>query len=373
MRIGIDGRELLHKRTGVGRVLAELSREWLTSDRAHEHEFLFYTPEAGTDLSVLGPPFADCSNRRFRHRPVPGQPGTWWEQVTLCTAAAGDTLDLFFAPAYSAPLRLAVPTVVTMHDVSFVAHPEWFGWREGLRRRWLAERTMARADAIISVSAFTRAEILRFYDVHPERVRVVLSGITQRVMPSTEGESPPAVLFVGSIFNRRHLPTLIQAFARVRQTLPAARLTVVGDDRTWPKQDLASLVRQARLEDGISLRSYVSESELSELYRRATVFVFLSEYEGFGLTPLEAMSAGVPVVVADPPVARELYGDAALFVPVADTTATAAAIRTLLADQSLRDRQRQRAAALLPAFTWTRAADETLDVFQWAVTHRSGG
>ena len=372
MRIGIDGRELLHKRTGAGRVLAALCEEWLTSDRAREHEFLIYTPERGTDPSVLGPPFSRSSHHQFRHRSVPGQPGTWWEQVTLSAAAAGDALDLFFAPAYSAPLRLAVPMVVTMHDVSFIAHPEWFGWREGLRRRWLAERTMARADAIISVSAFTRSEILRFCNVQPERVRVVLSGITPQAAPLTDHDSPPLVLYVGSIFNRRHLPTLIRAFASVRRTFPTARLTVVGDDRSSPKQDLAASARQAGIEDSVSLRSYVSDSELGELYRRATVFAFLSEYEGFGLPPLEAMSAGVPVVVADTPVARELYGEAALFVPVADTTATAAAIQTLLADPGIRDRLRQRAAALLPAFAWTRAADEMLDVFQWAATARRG-
>jgi len=372
MRIGIDGRELLHKRTGVGRVLAELCGEWLSSDRAREHEFLLYTPESGTDPSVLGPPFSEGSNHRFRHRSVPGRPGTWWEQVSLCTAAGVDGLDLFFAPAYSAPLRLAVPTVVTMHDVSFIAHPEWFGWREGLRRRWLAERVIARADAIISVSAFTRAEILRYYGVRPERVRVVRSGITPRATPLSEGDSPPSVLFVGSIFNRRHLPTLIQAFADARRRFPTAQLTVVGDDRTFPRQDLALSIQRAGVEDSVWLRSYVSESELTELYQRATVFVFLSEYEGFGLTPLEAMSAGVPVVVADTPVARELYGDAALYVPVADAAATAAAIRTLLADQAVRDHQRQRAAALLPAFTWARAADETLDVFRWAAATRNG-
>lgn len=370
MRIGIDGRELLHKRTGVGRYLAELCGAWLTSDLARQHEFLFYTPEKGTDPTVLGPPFSATPDRRFRHRSVPGRSGTWWEQVTLCRAAAADALDLFFAPAYSVPLRLSVPVVVTMHDVSFMAHPEWFGWREGLRRRWLAKRSMARAEAIISVSGFTRDEILQFYPVPAERVRVVLSGITPRAAASTADDAAPLVLFVGSIFNRRHLPTLIQAFASVRRTFPTAHLTVVGDDRTYPTQDLASSARHAGVEDAVDLRSYVSESDLGDLYRRATVFVFLSEYEGFGLTPLEAMSAGVPVVVADTPVARELYQDAAVFVPVADPKATAAAIATLLGDRDLRAQQHRRAAALLPSFTWTRAADETLEVLQWAATVR---
>ena len=373
MRIGIDGRELLHKRTGVGRYLAELCGQWLRSGEGREHEFLFYTPEPATDLSVLGPPFSVAPGSRFCHRSVPGSSDTWWEQVTLPTAAAGDGLDLFFAPAYSAPLRLGVPTVVTMHDVSFLAHPEWFGWREGLRRRWLATHAMARAEAIISVSAFTRTEILRLCDLRPDRVRVVLSGITPRIETSAEPDLPPMILFVGSILNRRHLPTLIRAFASVRRTFTTARLTVVGDDRTYPKQNLASSIQQLRVEDAVSLRSYVSESELDELYQRATVFVFLSEYEGFGFTPLEAMSAGVPVVVGDTPVARELYGDAALFVPVANADATATAITTLLADRRLRDRQRQRAAAVLPAFTWTRAAEQTLDVLQSAAAVRSSG
>ena len=373
MRIGIDGRELLNQRTGVGRYLAELCGQWLASERARPHEFVFYTPEATSDLSVLGPPFAETSNIRFRHRSVPGGAGTWWEQVTLGGAASQDDLDLFFAPAYSAPLRLAVPTVVTMHDVSFIAHPEWFRWREGARRRWLAQHTMARAEAIISVSAFTRTEILRSYNVRSERVRVVLSGITPRVATRKDDPAKPLILFVGSIFNRRHLPTLIRSTAKVRQIFPTAELTIVGDDRTYPKQDLAASVRSAGLRDAISLRSYVSESELDELYRRATVFAFLSEYEGFGLTPLEAMSAGVPVVVADTPVARELYRDAALYVPVADTAATAAAILTLLGDTLLRDQQRRRAEARLPTFTWRRAAEETLDVLEAAANGRRIG
>lgn len=370
MRIGIDGRELLHQRTGVGRYLAELCRQWLASDRASAHEFLFYSPEATSDISSLGPPFTETPNLQFRHRSVPGSSGTWWEQVTLGGAAAEDELDLFFAPAYSAPLRLAVPTVVTMHDVSFIAHPEWFRWREGARRRWLAQHSMAHAEAIISVSGFTRSEILRLYDVPSARVRVVLSGITPRRTTRQDDSSKPLILFVGSIFNRRHLPTLIRSTAKVRRTYPTAELTIVGDDRTYPSQDLAALVRRANLQEAVSLRSYVPESELDELYQRATVFVFLSEYEGFGLTPLEAMSAGVPVVVADTPVARELYGDAALFVPVADVAATTTAILTLLGDKPLRDRQRQRAEARLPTFTWRRAADETLDILEAAAHGR---
>ena len=101
------------------------------------------------------------------------------------------------------------------------------------------------------------------------------------------------------------------------------------------------------------------------------MFTFLSEYEGFGLTPLEAMSAGVPAVVADTPVARELYGDAAWFVPIADPAATARAIVALLTDRNLHDRQRRLGDEVVLRYSWRRAADETLDVFESALTTRS--
>ena len=135
MRIGIDGRELVGQRTGVGRYLAALCTEWLESQ---DHEYVVYTPQTSDGTATLGPPFADRNASSFRHRAVAGPPGTWWEQVHLPRAANRDSLDVFFAPAYSTPMRLSAPCVVTMHDVSFEAHPEWFRWREGLRRRWLA-------------------------------------------------------------------------------------------------------------------------------------------------------------------------------------------------------------------------------------------
>ena len=365
MRIGIDGRELLNQRTGVGRYLAELCTQWVQLPSSRGFEFVVYTHAPASELARLGPPFDGAEAGLFRHQPVRGQPGTWWEQVQMPTVANQDALDLFFAPAYSAPLRLTAPTVVTMHDVSFAAHPEWFRWREGLRRRWLARRTMTRVRAVITVSDFSRDEILRYFDLPPTRVHVVRSGIQPRTTRKPD-IAAPLVLYVGSVFNRRHLPTLIQAFAKVRTDVPDARLVIVGDDRTYPRQNLAAIAIQAGVDDHVTLADYVSEDELSALYDRARVFAFLSEYEGFGLTPLEALSAGVPIVVGDTPVARELYGSAGLFVPVRDVSATAAAIVALLRDDTLRARQKERAAGVLPTFTWQRAAGETLAVLEAA-------
>lgn len=364
MRIGIDGRELLGQRTGVGRYLAELLTEWATSADDH-HEFVIYTPGDASSLTIAGREVAAISH--FRQRPVPVRSGIWWEQLDLAAVAQGDSLDVFFAPAYSAPLRLRIPCVVTMHDVSFMAHPEWFRWREGLRRRVLAAQTMSRARAVITVSHFSRREILRFCHVPSDRVHVVHSGVRGRAPATEHRSSNPHVLYTGSIFNRRHVPTLIAAFRKVCRIVPDARLELVGDDRTYPAIDLPSLIAQAGVASRVSLHAYVSDNDLGMLFQRARVFAFLSEYEGFGFTPLEAMSAGVPVVVADTPVARELYDDAAAFVPIRDVPATTRAIARLLVDPVAHARQRDRGAARAASLSWKRAAEKTLGVFERVV------
>ena len=102
------------------------------------------------------------------------------------------------------------------------------------------------------------------------------------------------VLTVGSIFNRRHVDHLIRAFARIAARLPGARLVIVGENRTHPHQDLGALIRDLRVTDRVDLRSYVSDDELLALYGQARAFAFLSTYEGFGLTPVEAIISGVP-------------------------------------------------------------------------------
>ena len=359
MRIGIDGRELLNQRTGVGRYLAALCGQWIARPPSGNVEFVLYTSAAGQDLAALGPPFDDTPPTLFSHRPVAGRPSTWWEQVQLPATANRDGLDVFFAPAYSAPLRLAVPTVVTMHDVSFAAHPEWFRWREGARRRWFAQQSMARASVVIAVSNFSRAEILEHFSLTSSRIRVVRSGIEKR-RSSVRRAPGSRILYVGSILNRRHLPTLIRAMRKVRTRVPDATLTIVGDDRTYPKQDLAALIAHTGAGDHVNLRAYVSEGELAALYDLASAFAFLSEYEGFGLTPLEALAAGVPIVVAETRVARELYQEAATYVPVADVLATADALVAVLTDGGLRSQQQDCARAVLRRFDWARAARDTL-------------
>jgi glycosyltransferase involved in cell wall biosynthesis len=357
MHVGIDGRELSGHVTGVGRFLQRLLREWTLSTPGRSHRYSVYSPDGATAL----PP--DFPGEVVL---VPGAGGTRWEQQSLAAAARRDRPDVFFAPGYSAPLLGGVPFVLVIHDVSFIAHPEWFGWREGTRRRVLARWSAARAKRVVTGSRFSRDEIIKHLDLGAEQIRVVHYGIdVPRARPTEPRE--PIVLFVGSIFNRRHVPLLLEAFALVAAARPQVRLEIVGNDRTYPPQRIAAMVTALSVVDRIRLRPWVPDDELERLYARASVFAFLSEYEGFGLTPLEALAAGMPSVVLDTPVAREVLGDAAVFVERPDARAVGDAIDALLSPAG-DDRRRVMTAApaVLARYRWSDAATELLATLEEA-------
>jgi len=353
LTIGIDARELLGEPTGVGRYLGELVRRWTARADAASRRLVLYTPEALPFLATV-PKTADV-----REIVAGSGRGTWWEQTHLRRAVRADPPDVFFAGAYTAPLALGVPLAVTIHDVSFAARPDWFRPREGARRRLLTRQAARAAEVVFTDSEFSRGEILERLSVSPERVRVIPPGVTRRA-PGPAARDP-LVLFVGSIFNRRRLPSLITAFAAAAAALPKARLVIAGADRSYPALDLGGLAAEAGVGGRVEVKSYVTETELGSLYARAAVFVFLSEYEGFGLTPLEALSAGVPIVVLDTPIAREVYGDAAWYVPRdGDVRVAAQAIRTLLDDPSSAAPMLTAAPGVLARYSWDTAAEQTL-------------
>jgi glycosyltransferase involved in cell wall biosynthesis len=313
-------------------------------------------------------------------RIVPGAPGTAWEQLALPRAIKPDGLDVFFAPGYTSPLLASVSTVVLVHDISFAAHPEWFRWREGLRRRLLTRWSSEHAKVVLTVSEAARREIITHFSIPEHRVRCIYPGVvppgcqSSRPLSLTDAREPETlVLFAGSIFNRRHLPDLILAFRPIAKTHAAAQLAIVGDNRTHPYEDLPAIAAAAGIAPQVMIRSYVSDPELSELYGRARAFALLSEYEGFGHPPLEALGCGVPSVLLDTEVAREVCGDAALYVANGDISGITTALNSLLFDERVRMRILDAAPAILARYSWARAGAETLAVLEAAGSERSRG
>ncbi len=188
MKIAIDARELRGKPTGVGRFLGELLAAWKTLPDAQAHAFVPLAPDGSESTGV-----------------------TLWEQLDLPRLARQAGGDVLFAPAYSGPVLPSMPMVVAIHDVSFAAHPEWFAWREGARRRTVVQLAARAAARIITISQFSKHEIVSHLGIEDSKVVVVYPGVTPLAGEASQKGSPRSctVLFVGSIFNRRHVPELI--------------------------------------------------------------------------------------------------------------------------------------------------------------------
>ena len=360
MKIAVDARELVGHRTGVGRYLAELLERWVSDSEARRHEWRFF---AHRDV-----PLPDAFVAALTV--LPGNGGTQWEQRRLSRALRQDRPDVLFAPGYTAPLTTPAPIALTVHDISFSAHPEWFSLREGLRRRMLTTWSARRARVVLTDSKFSRDEIVKHMGLPASRVRVIPLGLPRRAAVDPSAPREPLILYVGSIFRRRHVDRLVEVFVNdVAGRVPGSRLEIVGENRLHPPGDPAPALRHspAALAARVSLRSYVDEHTLAALYSRASVFAFLSEYEGFGLTPLEALAAGVPPVVLDTPVAREVYGDAARYVATLKTSEPlATSLVEMLTNSSARSAVLGAAATVLARYDWQRTAVATLAAIEEA-------
>jgi len=353
--VGIDARELSGRPTGTGRYLRSLIRHW----------------RDGGDTLVLyfdGPPPDDPVLRhpalRLRSVGGGGSRGLVWQQRILPRVAGADGLDVFFAPAYSCPWRLAVPRVTTVHDLSFFAHPQDFTLRDAFRRRLTVAISARFSTRILVCAEFTVREMARLFPDLAPRVRAVPHGPDEDLAPPPPraaararlAVSGPLVLSVGAILNRRCAPELVRSLARLRPAHPSITLDLAGENRTAPRLDLAGIASGLGLERNLRLSGFVDEAGLADRYAAADVFVSLSEYEGFGLPALEAAARGVPLVVSRAPALGEIFGEAALVVDPRDESAVATAIHRVLSEPGLAARLREAGLALAGRHSWRRTA-----------------
>jgi alpha-1,3-rhamnosyl/mannosyltransferase len=235
----------------------------------------------------------------------------------------------------------------------------------------------SRARSVITISEFSKRELIDRLDVPANKIHVIPPGVgTGGSVSSSSPQSlvagPCGVLFVGSIFNRRRVTDLIRGFAPIARAHPVASLDIVGDNRTFPREDLRQTIAAQQLEGQVRWHEYVSDQQLAAMYADARAFAFLSEYEGLGLTPLEALASGVPPLLLDTSVARESCGAAAAYIPVNDLAAITQGLESLLFDEAARQRILAAADAELAKFSWPRAARETLAVLERTRSGRKG-
>ncbi len=309
----------------------------------------------------------------------------WWDQVSIPWRAQRDQVGLIHVPAFSAAVVRPCPLVFTVMDLMFTRYPEWLPSR---RARWYWSRwipyTARRASAVIAPSEATRHDLITLARVPPERITVIplaLDSLFER-RPSAEAvdryrrqRSLQAryVLYVGSLDRRKDLSGLLGAFAVVRDRFPDLRLVLTGH-LIRGRVNLETELARAKIADRVIVTGVVPDEELPLLYAGASLFVYPSLYEGFGLPPLEAMAMGTPVVTYRAASLPEVVGEAGLLVdPPFGQEPLAEAMRRVLADQALREELVSRGSTQAGRFTGQQMVERTVAMYAECLTARTGG
>jgi glycosyltransferase involved in cell wall biosynthesis len=272
---------------------------------------------------------------------------------------------------YITPPRAGCPTVVTVHDLSFLEYPRAFSWRVRTLLRTLVPGSIARAARVITDAEFTKQDIVRRYGVAPEKIIVThlapapgFSRLPKPLdAPLPPGVSEPYVLAVGNLEPRKNLVRLLEAFAVVVTERRFAGSLVLVGQAAMGSATLRRLARLRGIESRVIFAGFVTQPELNALYNRAAVFVYPSLYEGFGLPAIEAMACGCPVVASNVSALPETTGGAAMLVDPLSTAAIADAISAVLERPELARQLRERGLRQAASYSWAATAARTLGVY----------
>lgn len=366
IRFAVDAHAIGQRLTGNEVYIRSLLRAFATVDK--ESEFLAYVSEPGAERWIP---------ERFQVRSVAANP--WrrlgWDLARLLRADEPDLVHV----QYTAPLLTKVPTVVTVHDVSFLDFPEYFTPTRRLQLALTVSRSVKKAARIITVSEFSRNAMIRVYGLEPAKVRVIPNaanpdfrvvgreGAHRRVKQSVHFDAP-FIFSIGDLQPRKNHIGLIAAFAQLLTEHPQMphHLVLAGQE-TWFAPKVKEVARASGFGSRIHFTGFVEDPELLQLYNACECFVFPSFYEGFGLPILEAMACGRAVACSNTSAMPEVAGGAALLFDPRQTGAIKRALSDILMDTQLRGRLEGLGTRRAALFNWEKSARATLEVYREVV------
>ena len=371
LKIGIDFTSASRERAGIGRYARELIRALARVDRNNEY-VLFVPHDAHDDLLR----FDWSPNFKIVRAPINERYlAAMWHRarVPLVVEAFIGKVDVFYSPDFLLPPTLAKRKLVTIHDLSYVRVPECFPVPLLRYLNSAVPRAVQRADVILADAASTQRDVADVYHVPLEKIKVLYSGVDSRFHPKVSEASQarvrelmhgkPYLLSVSTIQPRKNYARLIEAFAKIanlQSLIPNLQLVIAGG-RGWMFEEVFQTVEHLGLQERVIFPSFFSDEDLPALYAGATLFVYPSLYEGFGLPIAEAMSCGVPIVSSNASSLPEVGGDAVIYFDPRNVDAMADAMQRVLSDESLRKDLRARGIEQAKRFSWDKAARKLLE------------
>lgn len=311
-----------------------------------------------------------------------------WEQTALPILLRQQRADLIHGLVNILPLTGRTPSVVTVHDLSFLRMPELLPRFKAAYLARLCQASVKKANRVIAVSQQTADDLLHYFDLSAAQIDVIYNGIGEQFVPAisapnsvqddmirargSEARSQKSpmpeklVLYLGTLEPRKNLDVLLRGYAAWRarpDADPEIKLVLAGA-KGWFYEQIFALVTELQLTDHVHFAGYVPDEELPRWYQAAICFVYPSLFEGFGIPVAEAMACGTPVLVSQAESLLEVVGDAGLRFETGNANDLAGKLGMLLADPQLRSKIAAQCVARATQFTWSRTAEETLAVYK---------
>ncbi len=363
MRIGIDARLTYYRRAGISQYTVQLVEA--LSRLELQDDFVILEGWRAREPII--------EHERFESRHVCTPSHHRLEQYFLPLEVAAMRLDLLHSPDFIPPFRARVRSVITVHDLVFLMFPH-FLTKESARYYGQIDHAVQRADAVIAVSHATKKDLMQLLGAPEDKIHVIYeaASLLFRPIPRVDlvhrlqgrfGIQGRYLLFVSTNEPRNNVPVLLRDYRQLVDDYGVDARLVLAGEKGWLFDEIFELTTRLGLEDQVLFLGRVTTKELLWLYNAAEALVAPSIYEGFGLTPLEAMACGTPVIVSNVSSLPEIVSDAGLLVDPSDVDALTVAMWRMLDDRELRCTLSQKGLKRAALFSWDKAARETLALY----------
>ncbi len=381
MNIHFEAQPLINSnKSGIGFCEAGIINAMTKLYPEHEYSLLAFVFRHGAEKLKRLEPFTSTNCRVKACAWVPGSLyRLLWNFIPVpFSMFYGRDADITQFFNYHVPPFVGGKSVTFVHDMCYKACPETVRFKTKTMMDLSLKRSVQRASRILTISEFSKAEIIKYLNVPPEKISVVPMGVDRSIFYKMPENERPVIerckskynisgeyfLYFGTIEPRKNLARLIEAYALLKKTEPNVPKLVLAGGKGWLYDGIYEAVKTHGVEKDVIFTGYVDDGDAPALINGALAFVFPSLYEGFGMPPLEAMACGVPVITANAASLPEVVGDAALLVDPLSVDGIADAMRRMLQSPQLRAELSEKGQTQAALFTWERAAHIVMDVYK---------